>query len=78
MPNPILAPLLRWLGRLSYPKLFLVAAALFMANLFIPDPLPFVDELLLGLGTLLISRRKRRPEPKPGKGRVFEGEARRQ
>lgn len=78
MPNPILAPLLRWLGRLSYPKLFLVAGALFVANLFIPDPLPFVDELLLGLGTLLISRRKRRPEPKPGKGRVFEGEARRE
>lgn len=77
MPNPILAPLLRWLGRLSYPKLFLVAAALFVANLFIPDPLPFVDELLLAIGTLLISRRKRRPEVGASTGRVIDGEARR-
>lgn len=75
MPNPILAPLLAWLGRLSYPKLFVVAAALFVANVFLPDPLPFVDELLLGIGALMISRRKRRPDP-PG-GRVIDGEARR-
>ena len=77
MPNPIVAPLLAWLGRLSYPKLFLVAAALFVANLFIPDPLPFVDELLLAIGTLLISRRKRRPDTAAGAGRVIDGEARR-
>ena len=76
MPNPILAPVLRWLGRLSYPKLFLVALALFVANLFVPDPLPFVDELLLGIGTLMISRRKRRREPGPK--RVIDGEARRE
>jgi hypothetical protein len=76
VPNPILAPLLRWLGRLSYPKLFLVAAALFVANLFVLDPLPFVDELLLGIGALMISRRKRGPEP-PGGGRVIDGQARR-
>ena len=75
MPNPILAPLLRWLGRLSYPKLFLVAAALFVANLFVPDPLPFVDELLLGIGALMISRRKRRPRPPDDQ--VIDGEARR-
>lgn len=75
MPNPILAPLLRWLGRLSYPKLFLVAAALFVANLFVPDPLPFVDELLLGIGALMISRRKRRPGPPDDQ--VIDSEARR-
>lgn len=76
MPNPIVAPLLAWLGRLSYPKLFLVAAALFVINLFIIDPLPFVDELLLGIGALMIARRKRDPEP-PADGRVIDGEARR-
>ncbi|GGK08024.1 DUF6116 family protein [Luteimonas terricola] len=76
MPNPILAPLLRWLGRLSYPKLFLVAAALFVANLFVPDPLPFVDELLLGIGAMMIARRKRKPGPPPDE-RVIDGEAHR-
>ena len=75
MPNPILAPVFRWLGRLSHPKLFLVAAALFTLSLVVPDPLPFVDELLLGIGALLVARRKRRPDgPKAG---VIDGEARR-
>lgn len=75
MRNPILGPLLRWLGRLSYPKLFLVATALFLATLVVPDPLPFVDELLLGIGALMIARRKRKPGPSDGQ--VIEGEARR-
>lgn len=75
MPNIILAPLLRWLGRLSYPKLFLVAAALFVANLFVPDPLPLVDEVLMGIGAMMIARRKRKPAP--ADDRVIDGEARR-
>lgn len=75
MPNPLLAPLMRWLGRLSYPKLFVVAAALFLLTLLMPDPLPFVDEILLGIGTLLIARRKR-PREEAGH-RVIDGQARR-
>ena len=75
MPNPVLAPLLRWLGRLSYPKLFALAATLFAISVVVPDPVPFVDELLLGMGALLIARRKRKPAP-PG-GKVIDGEARR-
>lgn len=76
MPSPLTAPLLRWLGRLSYPKLFLLAAGLFALNLFIPDPLPFIDELLLGLGALLLAKRKRAPGVE-GRDQVIEGEARR-
>ena len=66
---------MRWLGRLSYPRLFLVAAGLFLLTLFVPDPLPFVDELLLGVGALLVARRKRTPDAPPG--RVIDGQARR-
>jgi hypothetical protein len=73
--NPILAPVLRWLGRLSYPKLFTMAAILFAISVVVPDPLPFVDELLLGMGALLIARRKRKPDAP--RGRVIDGEARR-
>ena len=75
MANPLLAPVLVWLGRLSYPRLFALAVTLFVISVVVPDPLPFVDELLLGMGALLISRRKRKPEP-PGR-RVIDGEARR-
>ena len=63
MPNPMLAPLMRWLGRLSYPRLFLVAAGLFVVDLVVPDVIPFADELLLGLGTLLLANWKQRKAP---------------
>ncbi len=60
MANPLLGPVMRWLGRLSYPRLFMVAAALFVGDLLVPDFIPFVDELLLGLGTLLLANFKNR------------------
>jgi hypothetical protein len=55
MPNPILAPLLAFAGRLRFRTLFLVTAALFAIDTVVPDPIPFVDEILLGLGTLLLA-----------------------
>lgn len=63
MGNPLLSPVLRWLGRLSYPRLFLVAAGLFVADLIVPDVIPLADELLLGLGTLLLANWKNRKAP---------------
>jgi len=59
MAHPLTLPVLGWLRRLSYPRLFVLTALLFVVNLLIPDPLPFVDELLLGLVTLLLAGRKR-------------------
>ena len=63
MANPMLLPVLQWARRLRYPTLFKITAGLFALTLFIPDPIPFVDELLLGLGTLLLASRKQRGEP---------------
>ena len=60
MANVMLAPLLRWVGRLSYPRLFLVTAVLFGVDVIVPDLIPFADELLLGLGTLLLANWKKR------------------
>ncbi|MGH8079203.1 MAG: DUF6116 family protein [Lysobacter sp.] len=65
MANPLLAPLMGFLGRLSYPRLFMVAASLFVVDLLIPDFVPFIDEILLGLGTLLLANFKSRKEPQP-------------
>lgn len=56
MSNPLIAPLVRWLGKLAYPRLFVLTAALFVFDMLIPDFIPFIDEILLGLGTLLLSR----------------------
>jgi hypothetical protein len=51
-----------WLSRLRSWQLFLVAATLFVADLLIPDPIPFVDEIMLALTTLLLARWKGRRE----------------
>ena len=63
MPNPVLLPLLDWARKLRYPTLFKITAALFVVTLFLPDPVPFVDEILDGLGTLLLANWKRRKDP---------------
>lgn len=52
-----------FLGRLSYPRLFMLTAVLFGLDLVIPDLVPFADELLLGLGTLLLANWKKRKAP---------------
>jgi len=41
-------------SKLRFPKLFLLTAGLFVADLIVPDFIPFVDEILLGLLTLLL------------------------
>ena len=63
MPHPVLLPLLDWARKLRYPTLFKITAALFVVTLFLPDPVPFVDEILFGLGTLLLANWKRRKDP---------------
>ena len=68
MANPLLAPLLGFFGKLSYPRLFALTAALFALDVVIPDVIPFADELLLGLGTLLLANwKKRKPAEATGK-----------
>lgn len=63
MPNPMLSPVLGFLSKLSFPRLFIVTATLFAIDLVMPDLIPVADELLLGLGTLLLASWRRRKEP---------------
>lgn len=66
MANPLLAPVLAWLGRLKYPQLFAIAATLFAVDLVVPDIVPFIDEIMFALITLLFgSWKKRREERVP-------------
>ena len=59
MRSPVVAAVTRYLGRLRYPWLFAITGALFLVDLVVPDVLPFADELLLALATLVIASRKR-------------------
>ncbi|HEX7110842.1 MAG TPA: DUF6116 family protein [Mizugakiibacter sp.] len=61
MPNPLVRRLLGFAGRLRHPQLFVLIAALFLLDLLVPDPIPFVDEILLGLLTLALGRLRTRP-----------------
>lgn len=60
MANPLTRPLLRWAEGLRFPRLAMVTAGLFIADVLLPDFIPFIDEILLGLGTLLLANIKRR------------------
>jgi len=66
----VVGPVLKWAGKLRFPKLFALAAAVFLVDLFVPDFIPFADEILLGLATLLLGslrrRRKTGAEPRGG------------
>ena len=61
MANPLLLPLLGWARKLRYPTLFKVTAFAFAISVLWPfDPIPLVDEIVLGLGTLLLASWKNR------------------
>ena len=44
----------RFTGRLRFPQLFFLTSILFVGDLLVPDLIPLVDELLLGLITLML------------------------
>lgn len=55
MPNPITRRLLRFAENLRFPQLTGILVAVFVIDLITPDPLPFVDEIILGLLSLLFA-----------------------
>lgn len=53
-------------GRFGSRTLLVVVGGLFLADLFIPDAVPLVDEMVLGIITLLLARwQSRRPTVTP-------------
>jgi hypothetical protein len=69
MRSPIAAikdRILKYAGELRFPKLLALTVALFTIDLFIPDFIPFVDEILLGLFAAILAslKQKRREEGK--------------
>lgn len=62
MRLPLPRRLKRYVESMSFPRLFLITVGLFLVTLVVPDPLPFVDEILLGLlGLMVGSVRRRKP-----------------
>lgn len=52
--------------RLRFPTLFVLIGLLFLLDLLVPDFIPFVDEIILGLLTVVLGTlREKRREPPP-------------
>ena len=61
----VLGLLGRYGAGLRFPVLFFVVACLFAFNMVLPDPVPFLDELILALMTAMLASFKREPIPPP-------------
>ncbi len=55
----------RFASRLRFPALFGLLAGLFVLDVLVPDMIPFVDEVLLALGTLLVGSLRKREHKSP-------------
>ncbi len=47
--------LIDYASRLRFPKLLALTVFLFVADLVVPDAIPFIDEILLGLTATLLA-----------------------
>lgn len=54
-----------FLARLRFPQLFMLAAGLFVLDLIVPDFFPFIDEILLAIGTLVLGSMQKTGEARP-------------
>lgn len=61
--GPVIGWIVARLSRLRFPTLFVVTLLIFFVNVLVPDAIPFVDELLLGLATALLASLRARKLP---------------
>ena len=68
--NPLTRAITDLAAFLRFPYLFLLTATLFVLDVLIPDLVPFADEILRGLLTLLFGswRKSRKTPPVDGTG----------
>jgi hypothetical protein len=56
MIGAVITAISSWAENLRFPRLLLLTAGLFVADFAIPDMIPFVDEILLALATIILGR----------------------
>ncbi|MCG6118546.1 MAG: hypothetical protein MEQ07_10215 [Aquimonas sp.] len=74
MPRFLPAFLRRRLERLRFPQLAVLTGLLFVLTLLVPDPLPFIDEIVLGLSTLLLASWKKQRSERKARGKHSDGQ----
>jgi hypothetical protein len=60
----IIGPLQSFFSKLQFPTLFGIAVTLFILDFFLPDLIPFADEIILALSAALLGIWKKRKKTK--------------
>jgi hypothetical protein len=55
----------RFASGLKYPQLFILLLLLFLVDLFFPDPIPLIDEAMLGILAVLFGTWRDRKKIEP-------------
>ncbi len=64
-PNSLISLFLAFANQLKYKYLFLLVISLFVIDLLVPDFIPMIDEIILGLLAIILANWKREQD-KPG------------
>ncbi len=72
-PSVLIAAFMSFANKLRFRNLFILIVILFVINLLVPDFIPFVDEIILGLLAIILANLKEERE-REKKGNLIEGE----
>ena len=70
-PRVLITLFFAFADQLKFKNLFLIVIGLFTLDLFIPDFIPFIDELILGLLAIILANWK---SERKQEGNLIEGE----
>ena len=75
-PQSLIAMFMAFANDLKFKELFLLILVLFLLDLVIPDMIPMIDEIILGLLAILLANLKTTNATKQTeeKGNIIEGE----
>ncbi|MCG8379958.1 MAG: hypothetical protein MI865_10860 [Proteobacteria bacterium] len=72
-PRALIALFLTFANQLKYRNLFLIIIGLFLIDLFVPDFIPLIDEIILGLLAIILANWKKEKSEEQ-EGNLIEGE----
>jgi len=72
-PSVLVASFLAFANKLKFKNLFFIIIGLFIVDLFVPDFIPLIDEIILGLLAIILANWKDERK-KEKEGNLIEGE----
>ncbi len=73
-PASFVSTFLSFADKLKFRNLFIIVFSLFVADLFVPDFIPLIDEIILGLLAIILANWKKERRQGKIEGNIIEGE----